>query len=104
MKQEFITRNETETVDLGKKVAMKLEKGDILALTGDLGTGKTAFVRGIALGLSIDEHITSPPLRWFTAITVPVPHCIILMCTGFAVKTILLKLASKNTVFGTFAS
>lgn len=58
--QEFITKNESETVDLGKKIAGILKKGDILAITGDLGTGKTALVKGIARGLSIEEHITSP--------------------------------------------
>jgi len=58
--QEFITKNERETIDLGKKLAELLDPGSIIALTGDLGTGKTIFVKGIAEGLSINEHITSP--------------------------------------------
>lgn len=58
--QEYITKNETETIMLGKKFAGLLQKGDILAVTGDLGTGKTAFVKGIAQGLCISDYVTSP--------------------------------------------
>ncbi len=57
---EFITENEAETIALGEKLAALLKSGDILAVTGDLGSGKTALVKGIARGLSIDEYITSP--------------------------------------------
>lgn len=58
--QEFTTENETETIELGEKLAGLLKSGDILAITGDLGSGKTALVKGIARGLSIGEYITSP--------------------------------------------
>lgn len=58
--QEYITTDETETMELGQKMAGRLKKGDVLALIGDLGTGKTAFVKGLARGLSIHEPITSP--------------------------------------------
>lgn len=57
---KIITNNEIETMQLGEKIARQLKKGDILALTGDLGTGKTAFVKGLARGLGIEEYITSP--------------------------------------------
>lgn len=57
---EIITNNELETIELGEKIAGRLNKGDILALSGDLGTGKTAFVRGIAKGFGINDYITSP--------------------------------------------
>ena len=56
----MISESETDTADLGEKLAGKLKKGDIVALSGDLGTGKTAFVKGLARGLGIDEYITSP--------------------------------------------
>lgn len=55
-----VTNNELETIRLGQKIAGQLKRGDILALSGDLGTGKTAFVKGIARGLGIDDYITSP--------------------------------------------
>ena len=45
---------------LAKKLASRLKKGDILALVGDLGTGKTALTKYIAKGLGIKSEITSP--------------------------------------------
>lgn len=57
---EYITENEDETIKLGEKLAGLLKNGDILAVTGDLGSGKTALVKGVARGLSIEEYITSP--------------------------------------------
>ena len=58
--REYITKNESETNALGEKIAGLLNQGDILAVTGELGSGKTALVKGIAKGLKIDDHITSP--------------------------------------------
>ncbi|NLY18686.1 MAG: tRNA (adenosine(37)-N6)-threonylcarbamoyltransferase complex ATPase subunit type 1 TsaE [Clostridiaceae bacterium] len=58
--QEYITKSERETIELGKKLAGSIGPGSIIALTGDLGTGKTIFVKGIAEGLSINDQITSP--------------------------------------------
>lgn len=55
-----ISESEQDTVKLGEKVAKQLKKGDVVALSGDLGTGKTAFVKGLAQGFGIDEYITSP--------------------------------------------
>ena len=49
-----------ETENIAKAFAKKLEKGDVLCLTGDLGVGKTAFVQGLAKGLGIEEYISSP--------------------------------------------
>lgn len=54
------TRNENETIELGKKIAALLESGDILCLTGDLGAGKTAITKSIAAEIGIEEHVTSP--------------------------------------------
>lgn len=49
------------TIALGKKLAQVLQPGDILALAGDLGAGKTIFVKGISAGLEIaPEEISSP--------------------------------------------
>lgn len=57
---EFVTHSEEETVLLGKKLGEKLKKSDVVALDGRLAAGKTYFTKGIALGLKIQEEITSP--------------------------------------------
>jgi tRNA threonylcarbamoyladenosine biosynthesis protein TsaE len=56
----FITNTVEETIELGKKIGRSLNPGDIVCIDGDLGSGKTHLTKGIALGLGIDEHITSP--------------------------------------------
>ncbi len=45
---------------MGQKVGIALKPGDILALFGDLGSGKTTFLQGVAQGLGIKERILSP--------------------------------------------
>lgn len=52
--------NEQELISLGQSFAKTLEPGDVIILNGELGAGKTTFVKGVALGLGIDEPITSP--------------------------------------------
>ena len=56
----FITNTVEETIKLGIKIGKRLNPGDIVCIDGDLGSGKTHLTKGIALGLGIDEHITSP--------------------------------------------
>jgi len=54
-------RSVQETIQFGKDIGRQLTGGDVLALTGDLGTGKTVLTRGIALGLGIPmEQVSSP--------------------------------------------
>lgn len=56
-----ITRSEAETAATGHTLAARLRAGDVVLLYGDLGAGKTAFVRGLAEGLGIDpEEVSSP--------------------------------------------
>ena len=56
-----ITRSESETVAAGRDLGATLSAGDTVLLFGDLGAGKTAFVRGLAEGLGIDNaEVTSP--------------------------------------------
>ena len=57
---EWITNNEQETEQLGRRLGQALAPGSIIAYTGDLGAGKTAFTRGLAAGLEIPERVTSP--------------------------------------------
>ena len=54
------SRSPEETFAVGKRLAEAAAPGDILTLTGDLGVGKTVFVKGFAEGLGIAEPVTSP--------------------------------------------
>jgi len=49
-----------ETFEFGKQFAAQLSPGSVLALSGDLGAGKTHFVKGLAAGLGIETEATSP--------------------------------------------
>ena len=49
----MISHSKEETQQLGKEIAQKLSSGDVLALIGDLGAGKTTFVQGLASGLGV---------------------------------------------------
>ena len=49
-----------ETMEFGRFLAGELQSGDVIALTGELGAGKTCLVKGIALGLGITQEATSP--------------------------------------------
>ncbi len=55
-----VTRSEAETAALGRFLGERAEDGLFLALVGDLGTGKTHFVQGLAEGLGIEGAVTSP--------------------------------------------
>ena len=57
---EFIVNSIEETTNIGFKLGKLLNSGDIVCLTGDLGTGKTHITKGIAKGLNITDNITSP--------------------------------------------
>ena len=55
------TRTEPETADAGEALARRLRPGDVVLLYGDLGAGKTAFVRGMARGLGASPDDVSSP-------------------------------------------
>lgn len=57
---EFEIYSVDDTTQLGIKLGNLLNTGDIICLTGDLGTGKTHITKGIAKGLGINDNITSP--------------------------------------------
>jgi tRNA threonylcarbamoyladenosine biosynthesis protein TsaE len=56
----IISRSAAETMEFGRQLAQSLKPGDVVALTGDLGAGKTCLVKGLAVGLGITHEITSP--------------------------------------------
>lgn len=56
----FTTASEDESVRAGMALAPLLRAGDVIALSGDLGAGKTQLAKGIARGLGVDEPVTSP--------------------------------------------
>lgn len=58
--EQLLTHSEEETIAVGEKFAGRLQAGDVVALFGDLGSGKTRFVKGVSLGLGVKEHVTSP--------------------------------------------
>lgn len=60
MNREYIIKSEKDTEALGKALAKDLKEGDIIALIGDLGTGKTTLTKYIAEGLGVTEKVTSP--------------------------------------------
>ena len=57
---EIITNSPVETEAAGAALAAELKPGSVIAFTGDLGAGKTAFTRGLARGLGVEERVTSP--------------------------------------------
>jgi tRNA threonylcarbamoyladenosine biosynthesis protein TsaE len=56
----FISVSASETKAAGTRLAEKIQAGDVLALVGDLGAGKTQFVKGLAKGLGSTAVVTSP--------------------------------------------
>jgi len=57
---DFISHSEVQTRRLGARLAEFLNPGDVLALMGDLGSGKTRWVQGVCQGLAVTDPVTSP--------------------------------------------
>ena len=60
MEINIISNSENETIELGKKIAKNLKKGDIIILSGDLGSGKTKLTEGILSFFNLQDEISSP--------------------------------------------
>ncbi len=60
MKKIIKTKNEAETLNVGKELSASFVGGEVVALYGDLGAGKTIFTKGLAQGLGYKKVITSP--------------------------------------------
>ena len=57
---EYISASERETENIGARFAARLPGGTVVAMYGELGAGKTAFVRGMARGMGLDCRVSSP--------------------------------------------
>lgn len=57
---EYHTSGAEQTEALAESLVQRMKPGTVIAFTGDLGAGKTAFVRGMARGLGIKQRVTSP--------------------------------------------
>lgn len=61
LSREILTASEEETVGAGEQLGASLRPGDVVLLTGQLGAGKTAFVRGLARGVgAVADDVSSP--------------------------------------------
>ena len=60
---EVICNSVQETKNFANSLSKKFQKGQVIALNGDLGSGKTTFSQGIAKGLGIEQHVGSPTFK-----------------------------------------
>lgn len=60
LETKYTTNSEDETIELGSKFAKGLNLGDIVFLYGDLGSGKTEFIKGICQYFQVEDMVTSP--------------------------------------------
>ncbi len=61
MATEYLSKSESDTIHLGMKLAGQLKKGDIIGLSGDLGSGKTTLAKGMAKALKVNQHAVNSP-------------------------------------------
>jgi len=60
---ELITRSAQDTETEGERLGARLKQGDLVLLTGELGSGKTTFVRGLARGMGASAPVASPTFQ-----------------------------------------
>lgn len=60
MNTEIKTGSAAQTEQLGRSLGVQLKGGEVIELIGDVGAGKTTFVRGLAMGLGAADNVTSP--------------------------------------------
>ena len=60
---EVVCNSVQETKKIASILSKKFQKGQVIALNGDLGSGKTTFSQGIAKGLDIEQHVGSPTFK-----------------------------------------
>ena len=60
MAKTIISTSAEQTIEIARDLALHFRGGEVICLVGDLGTGKTQFAKGIALGLGVEETVNSP--------------------------------------------
>jgi tRNA threonylcarbamoyladenosine biosynthesis protein TsaE len=70
---ELITGSPEETEEVAARLGERLGPGDLLLLVGDLGAGKTTFVRGLARGMGVEGQVISPTFQLVRVYRGPVP-------------------------------
>jgi tRNA threonylcarbamoyladenosine biosynthesis protein TsaE len=73
VEQSFVTASAGETEALGGRLGRRLEPGDVVTVAGELGSGKTTFVRGAARSLGVAEPVTSPTFTIGHRYDAPIP-------------------------------
>ena len=58
--EKYTSNSEEETLELGRKFAERLKAGDVVAIEGDLGSGKTEFIKGIGEYFNVEDTVNSP--------------------------------------------
>ena len=59
----YVSNSESQTINFASKFSKKVKLGSVIALIGNLGSGKTTFTKGFAKGLNIKEHVGSPTFK-----------------------------------------
>ena len=90
MKTVFHSYSSKQTEEFGSQLGKSLKAGDVVALFGDLGAGKTAFTRGLAHGMGFDGEVSSPTFALVHEYPADIP-IIILTCTGLLPGTIFIQ-------------
>jgi len=72
---QMITKSPEETVKLGERMGKAATPGMVIALTGELGAGKTTLVQGIAKGLGVTDYVTSPSFVIISEFKGSIPLC-----------------------------
>lgn len=71
--KQFKTSSVEETINVANSLGKSIKRGDVVCLNGELGTGKTAFVKGIAQALGVNDYITSPTFTIVNEYTADIP-------------------------------
>lgn len=77
MRKEYISKSEEDTINFASQFASKLQLGNIIILSGDLGAGKTKFTQGILKYFNLENEISSPTftiVNEYTDSAIPIYH------------------------------
>ena len=77
MRKEYISKSEEDTINFASQFASKLQLGNIIILSGDLGAGKTKFTQGILKYFNLENEISSPTftiVNEYSDSTIPIYH------------------------------